>query len=59
MERPGNTAVQGRIGLAENDPDRTPELPQLGDHFRARPDHGPQVFKRKKAGRALGVASNC
>src|SRR6266850_4805577 len=58
METPGHTAVQGRIGVAENDPDRAPELPQLGDHFRARPDHGLQVFiqaEESGAGAGCGV----
>ena len=40
MERPGDIAVQGRIGVAENDPDRASELFQLGDHLCARPDRG-------------------
>ena len=56
MERPGDTAVQGRIGVAENDPDRAPELPQLGDHFRARPDHGQQVFIQAEEG---GAGAGC
>ena len=56
MERPGDTAVQGRIGVAENDPDRAPELPQLGDHFRVRPDHGPQVFIQAEEG---GAGAGC
>ena len=60
MERPGETAVQGRIGVAENDPDRASELFQLGDHFlRDRTMGNKSSFRRKKAGQALGVASNC
>jgi hypothetical protein len=40
VERPGDTAVQGRIGVTENDPDRAPELFQLGGHLYARADRG-------------------
>src|SRR5262249_32315193 len=40
MERPGDTAVQKRIGVAENDPDRASELFQLGNHLCARLDRG-------------------
>jgi hypothetical protein len=36
VERPGDTAVQGRIGITENDPDRASELFQLGDLLCAR-----------------------
>ena len=52
MERPGDAAVQGRIGVAEDDPDRAPELLQPGDHLVARPDRGQQVFVQAKEGRA-------
>jgi hypothetical protein len=40
VERPGDTAVQGSVGVAEYDPDRASELFHLGDHLIARPDHG-------------------
>ena len=33
MERPGDTAIQGIIGVAEDNPDRALELPQPGDLF--------------------------
>src|SRR5262249_23951825 len=36
VECPGDTAVQGGIGVAEDDPDRASELFQLGDHLCAR-----------------------
>jgi hypothetical protein len=29
VERPGDTAVQGRIGVAENDPDRLNNTPKI------------------------------
>jgi hypothetical protein len=52
VERPGDTTVQGRIGVAEDDPDRPPELLQLGDHRVARPDRGQQVDVQAEEGRA-------
>jgi hypothetical protein len=52
VERPADTAVQGRIGIAENDPDRASELFQLGDHLCARPDRGQQILVQAKRGRA-------
>src|SRR5262249_47277331 len=36
VERPGDTAVQGRIVVAEEDPARAAELFELGDHLCAR-----------------------
>src|SRR5262245_38613290 len=51
VERPGDAAVQGRIGVAEDDPDRTPELPQPGYLFRAGPNRRQEVFVQAKEGR--------
>jgi hypothetical protein len=60
VERPGDTPVQGRIGVTENDPDRASEFFQLGVIcVRDRTMDNKSSFRRKKAGRALGVASNC
>jgi hypothetical protein len=36
MERSGDTVIQRKDQRRQNDPDRTPELPQLGDHCRSR-----------------------
>ena len=61
MERPGDTAIQGIIGVAEDNPDWALELPQPGDLFCVCDliMGNRSSFRRKKAGRALGVASNC
>jgi hypothetical protein len=40
VKRPSDTAVQGTIGVAKDDPDRTPEFFHLRDHLVAGPDHG-------------------
>ena len=40
MERPGDTAIQGVIGVAKDNPDRALELPQSRDLCRVLPDHG-------------------
>src|SRR4029434_3980149 len=45
---PGDTAIQRVVGVAEDDPDRTSELSQLGDHLRARPNRLQQVFVQSK-----------
>jgi hypothetical protein len=60
MECSRDTLNQGRISGAENDPNRTPELPQLGDlAVRDLTMGNKSSFKPMKAGRALGVVSNC
>src|SRR5262245_42670441 len=51
VKRPGDTTVQSVIGVAEDDPDRPPELLQPGDHLVTRPDHGKQVHVQTKEGR--------
>jgi hypothetical protein len=43
VERPGDTTVQGTISVAEDDPDRTPELFHFGNHLIAGSDRGQQV----------------
>src|SRR5262249_18402623 len=53
VERPGDPPVQGRIGVTEDDPDRPPELLQLGDHHVARPDRGQQVYVQAEEGRSV------
>src|SRR5262249_13891259 len=51
LARRGDTAVQGSIGVAKDDPNRTPEFFHLRDHLVARADHGHKsTFRRKKAG---------
>src|SRR5262245_21137797 len=50
MELVGDALIQVRIGVAENDPNRTPELFQLGNHLCAGPDHGQQVFVQAEEG---------
>ena len=50
MELLGDALIQVRIGVAENDPNRTPELFQHGDHLCAGPDHGQQVFVQAEEG---------
>ena len=52
MERPGDAAIQGIVGVAEDNPDRALELPQPGDLFCVRPGHGQEVFVQAKEGRA-------
>ena len=62
MERPGDILIQVRISGAKNDPDRAPELSQLGLGIIAVRDltmGNKSSFKPMKAGRALRVASNC
>jgi hypothetical protein len=48
MERPGDTAIQGRISVAENDPDRASELFQLGD----------LLAQRSISGTPIGIPPN-
>jgi hypothetical protein len=50
MELLGDALIQVRIGVAENDPDRTPELFQLGDHLCAGTEHRQQVFVQAEEG---------
>ncbi len=55
-----HSLIQVRIGITENNSYRPPELLQLRAVLE--PDRmvdSKSAFKLKKAGRALGVASNC
>src|SRR4029450_2726127 len=51
VERPGHTAVQGTIGVAEDNANRTPEFFHLRDHLVAGTDHRQQVYVQAKEGR--------
>ena len=60
MEAAGDARIQVRIGIAKDDPDRSSELSSLGSALvRDLTVDDRSSFNRKKAGRALGVASNC
>ena len=59
MELLGDPLIQVRISIAKNDPDWTNSLSLGIIAVRDLTMGHKSSFKRKKAGRALGVASNC
>ena len=60
MESFTHVLIQVRIRIAKNDPDRTSDSFNFGIIFvRDLMVGNKSSFKRKKAARALGVASNC